>query len=101
MGVERSARTRRRRDGDVVRIGEIELNVTKRPYERKNMSRLLAGREDRELVDHLTSGELDDAALVKLAEDLARARIDGNQIVLVMSADRGGHARAGIDHASA
>jgi glutamate 5-kinase len=31
------------------------------------------------------SGELDDAALVKLAEDLAHARADGHQIVLVMS----------------
>ena len=31
------------------------------------------------------SGELDDAALVKLADDLARARADGHRIVLVMS----------------
>jgi glutamate 5-kinase len=31
------------------------------------------------------SGELDDVALVKLAEDLARARADGHHVVLVMS----------------
>ena len=33
----------------------------------------------------LPSGELDDAALVKLADDLATARDDGHRIVLVMS----------------
>jgi glutamate 5-kinase len=33
----------------------------------------------------LPSGELDDAALVKLAADLATARADGHRIVLVMS----------------
>jgi glutamate 5-kinase len=31
------------------------------------------------------SGELDDAALIKLAEDLARARLDGHRLVLVLS----------------
>jgi len=31
------------------------------------------------------TGELDDAALIKLAEDLAQARGDGNRIVLVLS----------------
>src|SRR3954452_10772922 len=33
----------------------------------------------------LPSGELDDAALLKLAGDLARARSDGHRVVLVMS----------------
>src|SRR6476660_3654632 len=33
----------------------------------------------------LPSGELDDAALLKLADDLATARADGHRIVLVMS----------------
>ena len=79
MGVERALARAGARDG-VVRIGGIELT-----YEKRRCEPSLAVVKIGSSSITRPSGELDDAALVKLAEDLARARDEGHRIVLVMS----------------
>ena len=89
MGVEKALARAGAREGDLVRIGPVELDY-------QEGHRLMAGAsptgDARTAVvkvgtSSITSehGELDDASLRKLGEELAAARAAGHEIVLVCS----------------
>ena len=92
MGVERALARAGARDGDVVRIGDLELTYEEGVCERGRCSAVVKiGTSS----ITLPSGELDEAALVKLADDLAGARTRrATDRARDVGRDRGGHARA-------
>ena len=78
MGVERALARAGARDGDLVRIGPIELEYVGEP-----VVKVVVKVGTSSITSE--SGELDDAAVVKLCGEVATARTAGHEVVLVCS----------------